>query len=281
MYEKKYGNLNFLENFFVRNIAFRLIGANLQERLVYRFDLIVGLIRSFITLLVFRYLWIALYGGKEIFDGISLNQTLTYSLMSLILRPVFQANSMIPEISRRIRSGNITFDIARPIYFGNLLFFQSIGRTIATFLFSSFPLFLLAIVFMDIQLPSSGMVWGAFVVSLILGYLTAFLIDYILSLFGFWVTNVSGFLFAKWNVIDLLGGVYIPLWFFPPSIKKIVLLLPFRGISYTPIAIFVNYVEINDIINEFSIQIMWVGVLFIISLLVYLALVKKLEIQGG
>ena len=276
-----YQKTNLIDRLFSGKVALSIIKAHLREKLVYRFDLIVGLIRVFIALLVFRYLWVALYSGQETYAGVTLKQTLTYTIISIILRPLFQGNSAITEVSQRIRTGNIVFDIARPVYYGDLLLFQAVGKSIAAIIFSSLPLFGLALLLLDLQLPTSYITWIAFLISLMLGYITAFLIDFILSLFGFWVTNVSGFLFAKWNIIDLLGGIYIPLWFFPPSLKNIAMFLPFRGISYTPVAIFVNYVDGDQVLNEFGLQIAWISFLFFISRLIYISLVKKLEVQGG
>jgi len=157
--------------------AATLIKVSLEEKLVYRFDLIVGLIRTAILILVFRYLWLALYAGQETYNGVTVGQTITYAALSMVISPLFP-NSLILEVGSRIRNGSILFDITRPIYFGNLLLYQMMGQFVATLLTSSLPMFALTFLFVEMAVPKSPVVWLAFLVSLFLGFLTAFLVGF-------------------------------------------------------------------------------------------------------
>jgi len=85
----------------------------LQERLVYRFNLVISLFATIITVLVFRHLWISLYGARGSYAGVSLDQTITYSAFSIILMQLFPGH-LIWSIGRRIRSGDVIFDIIWP-----------------------------------------------------------------------------------------------------------------------------------------------------------------------
>ena len=51
-----------------------IIKSHVQETLVYRFDLVIGLVRVLILVGVFRYLWLALYTGRPDVNGASLAQ---------------------------------------------------------------------------------------------------------------------------------------------------------------------------------------------------------------
>jgi ABC-2 type transport system permease protein len=260
--------------------AVTLIKVSLEEKLVYRFDLIIGLIRTAILILVFRYLWIALYGGQATYNGVTLGQTITYAAMSMIVSPLFP-NSLIQEVGARIRNGSILFDITRPMYFGNLLLFQMMGQFVATLLTSALPMFVLSFLFVEMDLPKSPVIWLAFLVSLFLGFLTAFLVDFIVSLAGFWLTETWGIFFAKWSLVDVLGGKFLPFWIFPPLAQRVVLALPFRGITYTPLAILVGEVRLARIPAELAIQALWIVILAGLGRVIYATAVRKLAIQGG
>jgi ABC-2 type transport system permease protein len=260
--------------------AATLIKVSLEEKLVYRFDLIIGLIRTATLILVFRYLWLALYAGQETYNGVTVGQTITYAAMSMIISPLFP-NSLILEVGSRIRNGNILFDITRPMYFGNLLLYQMMGQFVATLLTSSLPMFALSFLFVGMAVPKSPMVWLAFLVSLFLGFLTAFLVDFIVSLSGFWLTETWGIYFAKWSLVDILGGKFLPFWIFPPLARQIVLTLPFRGITYTPLAILVGEVKLEWIPAELAIQAFWIILLAGLGRLIYTTAVRKLAVQGG
>jgi len=261
-------------------VAGSLIRASLQEKLVYRFDLIIGLLRTFILILVFRYLWLALYGGRATFAGVSLEQTITYATVSMIIGPLYP-NSLILDVGARLRTGNILFDITRPLYYGNLLLFQTCGQFLATLVTSALPMFVLALFFVDLNFPASPLIWLAFGVSLLLGFLIAFLVDYLTSLAGFWLTETWGIFFAKWSITDVLSGKYLPLWIFPPLLRQFALMLPFRGMSYSPLAIFIGQVPPGQIPLELGLQVFWIIVLALLGRWLYGAAVKKLAVQGG
>jgi ABC-2 type transport system permease protein len=252
----------------------------LQETLVYRFDLVIGLLRTFILVLVFRALWGALYGQQGAYLGVSIASITTYAVLSLVINPLF-SNSLIMETNDRIRTGNIVFDISRPLAYGDLLLFQTIGKSLVRFGTASLPLFVVAAAVLRIQLPASPWVWLAFLVSFCLGFLIAFYVDFTVSLSAFWLTEISGIRFAKWSLTDLLAGVYIPLWLFPTPFKEIALALPFRGINYTPLSILVGNTPLAGAPAELAFQLLWVAALFGLSRLVFAAVVRKLAIQGG
>ena len=260
--------------------AVSLIRASLQEKLVYRFDLLISILRNFILIFVFRYLWLALYGGRAEFAGVSLQQTLTYATMGVIVAPLFP-NSLVLDVGGRIRTGNILFDINRPLYFGNLLLYQMLGQFMAALATSVAPMFFITLVFGNMTLPESPIVWLAFSISLLLGFLIAFWIDFIVSLAGFWLTETWGLFFAKMSIVDGLGGKYLPLWIFPPFWMNIVMALPFRGIIYSALAIFIGQVPPSQIPAELGFQLAWVLILSLIGRWGYAAAVRKLSVQGG
>jgi len=221
-----------------------------------------------ITLIIYRELWFNLYGSRSSFNGISIDQTITYITLSMVISPLFP-NSLINYVNYRIREGSIIFDIARPLHYGKLLFLQVIGQSLSALLTTSLPLFLLSVLVMKISLPSSLVVWGAFLVSLFLGFVIAFFLDFLFSLIGFWITEISGFFFFKWMVSDLLSGKFIPLWIFPLFLRGIVLVLPFSAMHYAALSILTGPEDIQTFLRVFSLQIIWVIVLFFASKLLY------------
>jgi len=257
-----------------------LVRASVQEKLVYRFDLIITLLRNFILIFVFRYLWLALYAGRTEFAGVSLAQTLTYATMGVILTPLFP-NTLVLDVGRRLRTGNILFDINRPLYFGDLLLYQMFGQFLAALATSTAPMFVLALFFGDMTLPASPLVWLAFAVSLLLGFLIAFWIDFIVSLAGFWLTETWGLFFAKWSIVDGLSGRYLPLWIFPPGWQTLVMALPFRGITYSALAIFIGQVKPEQIPVELGFQLFWLMALALLGRWGYARATKHLSVQGG
>ena len=263
-----------------RSAFLTVVKSYLQETLVYRFDLWVGLLRTFILVLVFRALWGALYGSQGSYLGVSIASITTYAVISLVINPLF-SNALIMETNDRIRTGNILFDITRPLAYDNLLLYKTIGTSLVRFFTASLPLFVIAVLVLRVSLPASPWVWLAFAGSFCLSFLIAFYIDYTVSLSGFWLTEIAGIRFAKWSLTDLLAGVYIPLWLFPTPFKEIALVLPFRGINYTPLSILAGTTPLAGVPGELGFQLFWVGALYVLSRLVFARVIRKLAVQGG
>ncbi len=80
---------------------------------------------------------------------------------------------------------------------------------------------------------------------------------------------------------DILGGKYLPFWIFPPVVRQIALVLPFRGINYTPLSILVEEVSLEQIPVELAIQVVWIILLAALGRLIYARAVRKLAVQGG
>lgn len=257
-----------------------LIRASLQEKLVYRFDLLIGLFRTFLLILVFRYLWQALYAGRADFNGVSLAQTLTYVTMSMIITPLYP-NSLVLDVGARIRTGNVLFDITRPLHYGAILLFQMTGQAFSALVTSALPMLAFSLFLMDVELPQSLLVWLAFCISLALGFIIAFLVDFIFALAGFWLVETWGIFFAKWSITDVLSGKYIPIWVFPPLLQGFALVLPFRGMNYSPLAIFIGQVKLEQAPLEIAFQLFWIVALTLLARWGYAAAVRKLSVQGG
>ncbi len=111
---------------------------------------------------------------------------------------------------------------------------------------------------------------------------SAFFIDYLIALSAFWLTDVGGFHWSKGSIIAILGGTFLPLWVYPPAVAQVLHWLPFRGIGYTPVAVFIGEIGAGSPTLEApGLQLAWVVVLGLLSRRVYTAGVGKVAVQGG
>jgi ABC-2 type transport system permease protein len=242
--------------------------------------MLTDLLQMFLQMLVFREVWIALYGGRETHAGVTLAQAVTYQLVNVIVVRLC-STWIVWSANHRIRSGDIVFQITRPTYYGHILLLEYVGQAGAKLVTTSLPIFGVACLLFRPTLPSSAAVWTSFGLSLGLGFLTAFYLDYILALIGFWTTELGGLFWAKESIIMILGGTYLPLWIYPPLLRQIFAFLPFQGVSYTPVAIFVGQIGPGQFARAFLVQIAWLAILAAGSRRLYAAAMKRLAVQGG
>jgi len=260
--------------------AWAQIRVNLEYQFTYPHELFTDLLQMFLQMLVFRQVWIALYAGREAHAGVTLAQAVTYQLVNVIVVRLF-STWVLWSANHRIRTGDIVFHITRPMYYGHMMLFEFVGQAVTKLVTTSLPMFVVTCLLFRPALPSSASVWLSFGVSLGLGFLTAFYVDYILSLIGFWTTELGGLFWAKDSIISILGGTYLPLWIYPPVLRQILAFLPFQGVSYTPVAILVGQIGLGQVPRAFAVQIVWLAILAAASRRLYASAMIKLAVQGG
>ncbi len=253
-----------------------MIKVNFQHGLAYRDDIFDNLVRMLVEVIISRQLWIALYQGREAISGVTLRQVITYSFMNIAVARLYSL-WIIMNVNDNIRKGDVIFDISRPVSFRHIICCQAIGRALT----ASLPAAIVLHLVFKIVMPESFYVWMTFIISLIFGFFTLFLIDYLISLLGFWFVEVGGFQWSKESIVAILGGSYLPLWLYPSFLKSILEWLPFRGVSYTPLAIFIGKIGPEQAIRDIAVQLAWILALALLSRLIYSAAVKKLAVQGG
>jgi ABC-2 type transport system permease protein len=145
----------------------------LQYQFTYPHDMFTDLLQMYLQMLVFRQVWIALYGGQEAHAGVTLAQAVTYQLVNVIVVRLF-STWVLWSANHRIRSGDVVFQITRPTYYGHILLFEFVGQSITKLVTTSLPMFFVTCLLFRPTLPSSASVWLSFVFSLGLGFLTAF-----------------------------------------------------------------------------------------------------------
>jgi len=252
----------------------------MQYHFTYPHDMLTDLLQIFVEMLVFREVWIALYAGREAYAGVTLAQAVTYQLVNVIVVRLC-STWFVYSANHQIRTGDIVFQITRPMYYGHILLSEYVGQAGAKLVTSSLPMFGVACLLFRPTLPSSAAVWLSFALSLGLGFLTAFYLDYLLALLGFWTTDLDGLFWAKESILMILGGTYLPLWIYPPLLRQILTFLPFQGVSYTPVAIFVGQIGLHQVPRALVVQIAWLVVLVVGSRRLYAAAIRRLAIQGG
>jgi ABC-2 type transport system permease protein len=260
--------------------AWAQIRINMLYQFTYPHELFTDLLQMALQMLVYRQVWIALYAVQGVHAGVTLAQAVTYQLVNVIVVRLF-STWVLWSANHRIRTGGIVFDITRPMYYGHIVLFEFVGQSFTKLVTACVPMFVAVCLLFRPTLPSSASVWVSFGLSLGLGFLTAFYVDYILALIGFWTTELGGLFWSKDSIISILGGTYLPLWIYPPVLRRILAFLPFQGISYTPVAILIGQIDLSQVPRACAVQIAWLAILALGSRRLYAAAMKKLAVQGG
>jgi ABC-2 type transport system permease protein len=130
-------------------------------------------------------------------------------------------------------------------------------------------------------LPLTPAAAAGYAVSLVLAYLISLMIWLVVGMGGFWMTSTQGLRFLLSTIQSFLSGAVVPLWFLPDVLRTVLQLLPFQGMAFLPLSIFVGQATGIDILVALGIQLFWVVVLALMAAFVWRRAQWKLVVQGG
>ncbi len=245
----------------------------------YRSNTVFQLINVLVQLYILKTVWVAVYAGRENLRHIHLSTLIVYltlaNLQTWVLAP-----TITDDLQQRVRTGQVALDLARPIGFIGQLVAQQIGITLSLvpFVVIALPI---AVVLGGIQPPPSGIALLLYAVSFLLAYIIVVLISVIMGLVSFWTLEATGIQEVYRFVNQLFAGALVPLWFFPPILQTIAMLLPFQSVAFLPVSIYLGKSQGADALHALGIQCFWICTLYILTQIIWSRAQRRVIVQGG
>ena len=181
-----------------------------------------------------------------------------------------------------IVSGNIAYDLARPMNIYNRWFFETIADRVSRATLRCAPILIVAMILPEpfrMTLPPDLFQFSMFLISMpiTLFVVTAYcLIDY----------TSTFYTMSRYNAIfvitaDFLAGGYIPIPFFPESFRRIAEWLPFAAMQNMPLRIYSGDISGIDAVRGIGLQLFWLAVMLIFGKLLMRHSLKRVVTQGG
>ncbi|GGE56999.1 ABC transporter permease [Priestia taiwanensis] len=260
-------------------IAYSKIG--LKQQLVYKGDLWLNVFGMLIVFVLWIFFWKALYQGREEVDGISMKQIIAYMAISYaVLIPQLHTMRIRYAVTEKVRSGDIIFDLMKPVHFIWRIFFERIGTMCLFFFIIVLPIYGGIIVISTGYLPS-GKVILSFFLSVFISLSIGFLINMNFCLLMMKYIEVNGMWWLLNAVVFFLGGMPFPIWIYPESIQSIIGILPFKFMYYVPTSIFNGVIPEGAIAMQLATGMVWVIILAGMNVVLWRVMLRNLMIQGG
>jgi ABC-2 type transport system permease protein len=262
-----------------RYIAYSKIG--LKQQLVYKGDLWLNVFGMLVVFVLWIFFWKALYQGREVVDSVSMNQMIAYMVISYaVLIPQLHNMRIRHAFTEKIRSGDIIFDLMKPVHFVWRIFFERIGTMCMFFFLIVLPIYGGILFISTGYLPNIKVIlsfFAAVVISLAIG----FLINVNFCLLMMKYVETSG----TWVLLNaltfFLGGMPFPIWIYPESVQSIIEVLPFQFMYYVPTGIFNGVIPEEAIAMQLVTGAMWVVILTGINVVLWRVMLRNLMVQGG
>ena len=257
-----------------------LVKIRFQSLLQYRLAALAGfatqIFWGFIRLMIFQ----AFYASAHHPMPMSVSDTVTYIWLGqafLLLVPW----NMDKEMMSVIRTGNVAYELLRPLDCYWYWFAKAIAFRTAPVALRAIPLFILAVPFFGMGLPPDIASLGGFFITLLFAVILSSAMTVLINNSLFWTISGEGIYRLLPSFMMILSGLIIPLPLFPEWLQFLIKILPFRGIIDSPFRFYLGQLQIIDLPGILIHQLIWTIVIIAAGRVLLFRGLKKITIQGG
>jgi len=261
---------------------FAVIRLSFLKFLAYRLRYFTGIITYLLFVSVHYFIWQAVFkgSGNTILNGFTFPEMVTYVALGWISRSLYFSD-IDEEISEHVRTGQISSFLVKPIKFHLMMLAEAFGGLIFRLFFFTLPISVVLLNLFPIAMPHSVLHAFVFMLATLGSFFVLAEINFLLGLLCFRLKNIDGIIRAKYFFIQLFSGLLLPLSFFPPSLRYICDLLPFKLIAYNPLQIYLGKINGAPLLYSLIQLVIWGVLLFVASELLWKRSFRYLSIQGG
>jgi len=251
-----------------------------QTKLTYRLATLLSLLASACAYCVFLLVWVEVYRRNPNPGPFSRDQMLAYLVVAFLVNSLLVI-SLEFRFLQRVRMGLVAGDLLRPLGFLLFQLAQATGDLLVNVLYA-LPIYALGLVFVgSALLPASAGAVLAAVVSMLLAFLIAFGVSYLIVQASFVLQSGYGILFLRASLHQVFSGLSAPLAFFPRPLRAVAEALPFHHEIETPTRVWLGLARGSELPNLLAMQALWAFGLIAAGELIFSAVMRRHQIQGG
>ncbi len=246
---------------------------------VYRGSMIWGMITNAFFGALRCYVFIALYRDAGSVAGFTLQDAISYTWITQSLISI-GAGWISTDISTTIRTGDVVSDLSRPWSFYGYWLSRFVGERVFNLLVRGTLTYMVGVVAFGAHIPTPQQALG-FALAICLAIVCSFGYSFLCELTTFWLMDPTGVWMFASGVLGLFSGFLVPLAFFPPPLRALADVLPFRAITAIPAEIFLGKISGAELPAALLLQLFWCVVLVACGVLLQRAAMYKVVVQGG
>ncbi|MDQ0111033.1 ABC transporter permease [Paenibacillus harenae] len=250
----------------------------------YRAAAIAGALTQLFFGFVFIMIYMAFYSHSSGQPPMSLKEVITYVWLQQIFLSFIMLWFRDNEIFDLITSGNIAYELCRPIGVYPLWFAKLLAQRVTSAVLRSIPI--LIVVFF---LPEPyRMAWPPdlstlllFVASLLLGLLVIVAVSMLIYISVFWTLSPTGSTLMISVAGEFFAGMIVPVPLMPDWLQKFTYALPFRWTVDFPFRVYSGHIPQTEALWGMIIQICWLCLLIGFGYASLRRALRQVVIQGG
>ena len=259
---------------------FSVFRMRLRMETQYRGAVLGGIVCQIFFGLILIAVYRALYAGKP--QSLPLSHVTTYVwLQQAFFRMLLSSDA---ELTDKIRTGGIAYDLCRPVYLYGFYYARIMAQKLMGSLLRAFPMLVFAALLPEgwgITLPASVPALLLSLAALLLGLCCVCAMENITMAFTMRTLDPRGFQAMLNLLMMILSGSLLPLTLFPDSWQRVITLLPYAQMLDAPIRLYTGEYTISQAPGVLLLQGCWTALLAIAGMLFWKRNQHRLIIQGG
>jgi len=186
-----------------------------------------------VILYVFMRLWTIVYAGASAdrLAGFTLPQMLWYLVVTESV--ALSAPRISGEVDQDVRTGRLAVQLIYPLSYVGAHLSRAMGQRVVRFAINltmgaAIALFLVG----PISLTIKGL--AMFLMILPAAFLLDFVGNFLVGLCAFWLESTTGLALLYQRMVQLLGGMLLPIDMYPEAVRPLLRLLPFASMIHAP-----------------------------------------------
>jgi ABC-2 type transport system permease protein len=257
-----------------------IFGARFRALLQYRAAALAGLATQvfwgFVRVMIFTAFYAASTGPQPM----TLPEVITYVWLTQALLLVLPWRPDA-DVEQLVRSGNVAYELLRPVDLYGLWFARSLAQRTAPALLRCLPMVVLAYAALGMAGPAGPAAALAFGVSIVATVALSAALTTLLSISVLVTIEGKGVHVLVVSVVNLMSGAIVPLPLLPEWIQPLVSALPFRGLMDTPFRLYMGHMAPAAALGAVVHQVAWTIVLVLVGRVLLARALRRVVVQGG
>ncbi len=251
---------------------FKILLLHFEDVMQARSRSFVWFLMSVVNPLILIAFWSGATSGSATIGGFSKSELNTYYLI-LIIATTCLISHIEDKIGKYdIREGGLVRYLTRPFSYFWLCFFHEIPYRILQGIFGLIGFFILSFFIKTVHIPTITIFTFIILVS---AYVLSYLMQSVIGLCAFWITEINGIFNTMEVVRVVLSGIIVPLTFLPYWLASITYILPFSYLTYFPIISLQGKASAHLQIWIIFMQVLWITIFIAIYKIMWRQGVKR------